>query len=982
MKDHWKRLITLLILVIGLINLLQSNVSAQDSVYTETTEFIFPYHSQNPISADAEKALSIALARTPFKPIGDQKWFVLDLAISTDWIRAYVLLASVEGYMEPASDPLNVLVKKTENGWQAITKHDDIWTNWLQIAPEYILSDSWKIHLFQNIERFPNTTDVTTATLYFPWECNETARVSQPAHADYAIDWILDHNNVTASSDGTITFARWASNTQCRYDSIDQRWEYPNNYPNGNQCLWTEANYIMLQDDTGKHQYYLHFSHDTVDSEWRSELPKDVEHGDFLAKQGNTGWTSPFGSGTHLHFGRWNNDGYENVTFQNGISASSIKLNDIHTSQNCNVDNTPPIISCSIPTANQWYKTNQIISCTASDSESGVSHMKWGWNDTSPDNQINGSSLNIDLTSAPQGKNQFYVQAWNGDNVPSGVKSYGWFGYDTQPPLNPTSTISGCEAANNVWQNSCNDPNFSWSGASDGNGSGVKDYHYYWGTNSAGALTTYTEFSDFDPSAVSDPDGVYYLRVATRDQLDQESSPSTLFVLRYDASQPTASVQINNGSATTNQVNVWLDMTSADTGSGVDQVRISNNGTDWTTWQSYQASLSWTIPALDRRDHTVYVQVKDKAGNISATASDEITLDMYPIMPHSANYRICADSFNAAGSADPFSNSYTLVSSIGQAWSGGATGSNLNEQSGFLPDMDNCLPIEHAAGENYQVTNWVVAAGGGLRGSTNYTLGNTTGEAFASEESHFSSANYQLASGFWANVNLGVIGQPPPPTPTPPPITPTPTATPGPTATPVPGGFGVSINNGSLYTNNAQVTVNLSAPNVTHMRLSNDGGYTDDNWVTYQPATNWQITTFGNYVLPRLVYVWFKDAESTIYGIYFDDIIYDPVAPEGSVTVLGTNDNTVDLLLAAEDDNSGVTQMRVSENENFNDTEWQAYEEIISWELNGDTVYAQFRDAANNESLVYSSEINSHNDKVYLPMITRQYQETDYTINI
>jgi surface antigen len=657
-----------------------------------------------------------------------------------------------------------------------------------------------------------------------------------------------------------------------------------------------------------------------------------------------------------------------NVDEWNQTNFSGIQF--IHPPNN---DTTPPVISFNIPLENQWYKTNQTLSWTVSDAAgSGVDYFRWEWNDTSPDNRIASTNGSTTLSTAGQGQHTLYVQAWDKAGNPTSVQDRGWFGYDTFAPSNPTSVNSGCGVANNVWQNSCNDPNFSWSGASDPNGIGVKDYHYYWGTNPVGALTTFTSIASFNPSAVSGPVGVYYLRLATRDQLNQESSPSTLFVLRYDASQPTTSVRINNGSATTNQVNVWLDMTSADTGSGVDQVRISNNGTDWTTWQSYQDTLPWIIPALDRRDHTVYVQVKDKAGNISATASDEIRLDLYPVMPHSANYRICIDSLNAAGSADPSSNTYTLVSSIGQVWSNRATGNNLNEQSGFLADMDNCLPIEHAVGENYQVSNWVVAAGGGLRGSTNYTLGDTTGEAFASEESQFSSASYQLASGFWANVSLGIVGQPPPPTPTPLPVTPTPTATPGPTATPVPGGFGVSINSGDLYTNDAEVTVNLSAPNVTQMRLSNDGGYADEGWTTYQPITNWQITTFGNYVLPRLVYVWFKDADGIIYGTYFDDIIYDPVAPEGSVTVLGSNDSIVDLLLSAADDNSGVAQMRVSENANLSNVEWQTYEESISLELIGDTVYVQFRDAANNESPVYSTKVNTGlKEKVYLPMITR-----------
>lgn len=78
-----------------------------------------------------------------------------------------------------------------------------------------------------------------------------------------------------------------------------------------------------------------------------------------------------------------------------------------------------------------------------------------------------------------------------------------------------------------------------------------------------------------------------------------------------------------------------------------------------------------------------------------------------------------------------------------------------------------------------------------------------------------------------------------------------------------PTGFGVSINDGALYTNDPDVAVRTWAPEtITEMRLSNDGAYTDEGWQAYQETVPWEIETYGDYVLPRTVYVWFKDAQN------------------------------------------------------------------------------------------------------------------------
>ena len=53
---------------------------------------------------------------------------------------------------------------------------------------------------------------------------------------------------------------------------------------------------------------------------------------------------------------------------------------------------------------------------------------------------------------------------------------------DTNPPGNPNPPATETHGvANNTWQNSVSDPNFTWSGALD-DVSGVKGYYWYFGT--------------------------------------------------------------------------------------------------------------------------------------------------------------------------------------------------------------------------------------------------------------------------------------------------------------------------------------------------------------------------------------------------------------------------------------------------------------------------------------------------------------------
>jgi hypothetical protein len=176
------------------------------------------------------------------------------------------------------------------------------------------------------------------------------------------------------------------------------------------------------------------------------------------------------------------------------------------------------------------------------------------------------------------------------------------------------------------------------------------------------------------------------------------------------------------------------------------------------------------------------------------------------------------------------------------------------------------------------------------------------------------------------------------------------------------------------------------------MMLSNDGGFPGAQWEPYAESKPWVITTYGQYVLPRFVYAAFKDADGTIHSTYFDDIIYDPTPPSGTISVgdsvqasganalvfhasrfrpyvsrlgdtvfpqpialLSAQDNgAVDIYVNAQDDNSGLADMQISASADFSGTTWEPYSALQPWTPSGGdgikTVYARFRDTAGNIS--------------------------------
>ena len=391
----------------------------------------------------------------------------------------------------------------------------------------------------------------------------------------------------------------------------------------------------------------------------------------------------------------WGSTG-ENVYVQYGSSYSDIGM------ISAAPDNTPPSKASNVR-PNGWTgpytsdRTPSFLWNPASDSGSGVAGYYVAVDDWTPEGSYGNDwwAGNVTAFTVPDaladGEHIFAVTSKdNAGNVnptntnQPGDAPYYTFYVDTTAPTNPTTINSGCNAQDCVWQRDCTDPAFTWSGANDHGGSGIQDYHVYWGADPSGSPNVWRSAASYDPGTIDTLGGVatYYLRISTRDKLGHESVPETVFALRYDGSAPTANPLVAAGAETAHLLRVSVEPYAQDTGSGLNIIHLSNDGLTWHS-EPYAASTTWTLEPLNRRLQTVYLEVEDKAGNRSSRYPCWVCLDLYPAHPSSEGYRLWSAGPIIAGNQASSSN-YRLSSTAGQSAMGGDLSSvNYRLRSGF-----------------------------------------------------------------------------------------------------------------------------------------------------------------------------------------------------------------------------------------------------------------------------------------------------------
>ena len=152
--------------------------------------------------------------------------------------------------------------------------------------------------------------------------------------------------------------------------------------------------------------------------------------------------------------------------------------------------------------------------------------------------------------------------------------------------------------------------------------------------------------------SVADPLNIVYESAGKSDttrESEADNEATTTFSTNssgalVDSNPPTGTVSINHVDANTTNTNVSVDVVARDDVSGVNQFRLSNNGTQFTTFNytssgSVPTTVAWNLAdaatggSSTAGIHTVYAQAHDNAGNWGPTFTDSINLGTGPPPP-------------------------------------------------------------------------------------------------------------------------------------------------------------------------------------------------------------------------------------------------------------------------------------------------------------------------------------------------------------
>jgi hypothetical protein len=177
----------------------------------------------------------------------------------------------------------------------------------------------------------------------------------------------------------------------------------------------------------------------------------------------------------------------------------------------------------------------------------------------------------------------------------------------------------------------------------------------------------------------------------------------------------------------------------------------------------------------------------------------------------------------------------------------------------------------------------------------------------------------------------------------------------------------IIINGGAAFTSSTSVTLTLTyaayRADVTQVRYSNDGVWDTEGWEAPAGTKAWTLPVGDG---PKTVYYQIKDYDGMLSPTYWDDIVLDTTPPIGSIVInngdLYSSSTSVTLSLTYSDPQSGVLQVRYS-NDGWWDFEiWQGLTSTKPWTLtSGDGVKTVYYQIQNNAELA-----NTYSDTITL----------------
>jgi hypothetical protein len=313
----------------------------------------------------------------------------------------------------------------------------------------------------------------------------------------------------------------------------------------------------------------------------------------------------------------------------------------------------------------------------------------------------------------------------------------------------------------------------------------------------------WTFFSIYDRAAVNPATSKIYIT--------NYSGNQTCVVAPFaDTTAPTGSISINGGATYTASTSVTLSLTYSDVGSGVSQVRYSNDRVwDTEAWEAPATSKAWTLTSGDGTK-TVYYQVKDSEGMLSSTYSDTIKLDTTPP----------TGSVVISGGA-AYANSTSATLSLTYSDPGSGISQVRYSNDGVWDTESWEAPAASKA--------WTLTSGDGTK-TVYYQIRNNAG----------------LASSTYSDtIKLD---------------------------TTVPTGS-IVINSGDAFVNSTSVTLSLTyvdaTSGVSNVRFSNDGVWDTEAWEPATASKSWTLLSGDG---TKTVYYQVKDKAGLTSVTYSDSI--------------------------------------------------------------------------------------------------------------
>jgi len=231
---------------------------------------------------------------------------------------------------------------------------------------------------------------------------------------------------------------------------------------------------------------------------------------------------------------------------------------------------------------------------------------------------------------------------------------------DTTAPQNPeavalgysTSATASADLTSGNWYNYPR-PKFTWEAGEDiaaegQSASGIDGYHlllttdqnatpsanlgdscYLWAESDQRQFIVGTS-----PSTCSLEDGVYYLRLQTKDNSGNTSNPVTLFTYKYDGSIPNAPASVSTTNVGYQAVNSFTFYWPAATDNGPSglkgyEYKTGATSGEFSQWQFTTSTTVTNIPAYQEGQNFFYVRSVDNAGNYSGSTSNNVSITSF-----------------------------------------------------------------------------------------------------------------------------------------------------------------------------------------------------------------------------------------------------------------------------------------------------------------------------------------------------------------